>query len=75
MTLHRDDSEHHSVAPVVGSGDPRAFTDSGIEVRPVYDRSDLPVGLLHELGVPGGFLSQAGSDHSLRVKPVRLTRI
>ena len=28
--------EDQSVAPVVGKDDPRRFTDSGIEVEPVY---------------------------------------
>jgi methylmalonyl-CoA mutase N-terminal domain/subunit len=42
-----------TVAPVVGPDDPRRFTDSGIEVRPVYTEDDLPQELA--LGEPGAF--------------------
>ena len=42
-----------SVAPIVGPDDPRRFTDSGIEVRPLYTEADLPEQL--ELGEPGEF--------------------
>src|SRR5579875_2990866 len=49
------DREHESVAPVVGPDDPRRFTDSGIEVAPVYGREDLPADLADRLGVPGEF--------------------
>jgi methylmalonyl-CoA mutase N-terminal domain/subunit len=53
-TDDRPDSEHDlSVAPIVGPDDPRRFTDSGIEVKPLYDESDLPDPL--ELGEPGDF--------------------
>jgi methylmalonyl-CoA mutase, N-terminal domain len=41
-----------SVAPVVGPDDPRRFTDSGIEVAPLYRAEDL--GPL-ELGDPGAY--------------------
>jgi methylmalonyl-CoA mutase N-terminal domain/subunit len=44
-----------SVAPVVGAGDPRRFTDSGIEVKTVYARTDLPDDLDARLGEPGAF--------------------
>jgi methylmalonyl-CoA mutase, N-terminal domain len=47
--------EHRSVAPVVGPDDPRRFTDSGIEVKPVYDTGDLPADLTDQLGEPGEF--------------------
>src|ERR687892_400888 len=40
-----------SVAPVVGPDDPRRFTDSGIEVAPLYGEDDLPADL--DLGQPG----------------------
>jgi methylmalonyl-CoA mutase N-terminal domain/subunit len=43
------------VAPVIGPGDPRRFTDSGVEVRPVYDVGDLPADLTDQLGEPGEF--------------------
>ena len=42
-----------SVAPVVGPDDPRHFTDSGIEIKPLYDESDLPEDL--DLGEPSEF--------------------
>src|SRR3712207_3752459 len=45
--------ERRTVAPVVGADDRRRFTDSGIEVAPVYTAEDLrgeP-----ELGAPGEF--------------------
>jgi methylmalonyl-CoA mutase, N-terminal domain len=50
---HSDDSEHLTVAPVVGPDDPRRFTDSGIEIAELYDESDLPDEL--DLGEPGAF--------------------
>jgi methylmalonyl-CoA mutase N-terminal domain/subunit len=48
-----DDRQDLSVAPIVGPDDPRRFTDSGIEVKPLYDETDLPAEL--ELGEPGAF--------------------
>jgi methylmalonyl-CoA mutase N-terminal domain/subunit len=42
-----------SVAPVVGPDDPRRFTDSGIEIKPLYTEADLPEDL--DLGEPGEF--------------------
>ncbi|MEI6446338.1 MAG: methylmalonyl-CoA mutase family protein [Actinomycetes bacterium] len=45
--------DHRSIAPIVGPDDERHFTDSGIEIKPLYDESDLPAGL--ELGDPGQF--------------------
>jgi methylmalonyl-CoA mutase N-terminal domain/subunit len=44
-----------SVAPVVGPDDPRRFTDSGIEIEPLYEASDLPEDLEERLGEPGAF--------------------
>jgi methylmalonyl-CoA mutase, N-terminal domain len=52
-TDDRPDQHDLSVAPIVGPDDPRRFTDSGIEVKPLYDESDLPEQL--ELGEPGDF--------------------
>jgi methylmalonyl-CoA mutase, N-terminal domain len=43
--------ERLTVAPVVGPDDPRRFTDSGIEVKPLYTEDDLPADL--RLGEPG----------------------
>jgi methylmalonyl-CoA mutase N-terminal domain/subunit len=46
-------SEHLTIAPIVGPDDPRRFTDSGIEVKPLYSDEDLPQEL--DLGRPGDF--------------------
>jgi methylmalonyl-CoA mutase, N-terminal domain len=45
--------ERRTVAPIVGPDDPRRFTDSGIEVKPLYTEDDLPEDL--RLGEPGEF--------------------
>jgi methylmalonyl-CoA mutase, N-terminal domain len=45
--------ERLTVAPIVGPDDPRRFTDSGIEVKPLYTEEDLPQEL--RLGEPGAF--------------------
>src|SRR3954449_9189235 len=45
--------ERLTVAPIVGPGDPRRFTDSGIEVKPAYTEADLPADLPERLGAPG----------------------
>src|SRR6188508_1918060 len=42
-----------TIAPVVGPDDPRRFTDSGIEVKPLYTEEDLPEEL--SLGEPGEY--------------------
>ena len=42
-----------SVAPVVGPDDLRRFTDSGIEVQPLYSADDVEDGLEERLGEPG----------------------
>lgn len=42
-----------TVAPIVGPEDPRRFTDSGIEIKPLYDQSDVPEQL--DLGEPGSY--------------------
>ncbi|MDQ3647067.1 MAG: methylmalonyl-CoA mutase family protein, partial [Actinomycetota bacterium] len=44
-----------TIAPIVGPDDGRRFTDSGIEVKPVYDEGDLPGGLAEALGEPGEY--------------------
>src|SRR5215216_3016027 len=44
-----------SIAPVVGPDDPRRFTDSGIEIKHVYDESDVEPGLEERLGEPGEY--------------------
>ncbi|MCW3063548.1 MAG: methylmalonyl-CoA mutase, large subunit [Solirubrobacterales bacterium] len=48
-----EEEELVSIAPIVGPDDPRRFTDSGIEIKPLYDEDDLPDPL--ELGEPGEF--------------------
>jgi methylmalonyl-CoA mutase, N-terminal domain len=45
------DTTDQSVAPVVGPDDPRRFTDSGIEVKPLYGADNLPEDL--DLVQPG----------------------
>src|ERR671931_403144 len=45
--------ERLTVAPIAGPDDPRRFTDSGIEVKPLYTEDDLPEDL--RLGEPGAF--------------------
>ena len=44
---------HLTIAPVVGPDDERIFTDSGIEIDPLYDESDVAPGLEERLGEPG----------------------
>src|SRR3954462_623636 len=44
-----------SVAPIVGPDDPRRFTDSGIEIEPLYTAADVPQDLEARLGDPGEF--------------------
>jgi methylmalonyl-CoA mutase N-terminal domain/subunit len=45
--------ERLTVAPIVGPDDPRRFTDSGIEVKPVYTEADVAPDLPERLGAPG----------------------
>ena len=47
--------EHRTIAPIVGPDDPRRFTDSGIEVKPLYSDEDLPPDLPQKLGEPGEY--------------------
>ena len=44
-----------SVAPIVGPDDPRRFTDSGIEIQPIYTADDVPDDLDERLGDPAEF--------------------
>jgi methylmalonyl-CoA mutase N-terminal domain/subunit len=50
-----EETEHRTIAPIVGPEDPRRFTDSGIEVKQLYTESDLPENLAEELGEPGAY--------------------
>jgi methylmalonyl-CoA mutase N-terminal domain/subunit len=54
MAIERD-APDLSIAPVVGPDDPRRFTDSGIEVAPLYTEADLPPDLEARLGEPGAY--------------------
>src|SRR6266498_1263349 len=45
--------ERLTVAPIVGPDDPRRYTDSGIEVKPLYSEADVPSEL--RLGEPGAY--------------------
>jgi methylmalonyl-CoA mutase N-terminal domain/subunit len=47
--------ENRTIAPIVGPDDPRHFTDSGIEINPLYDERDLPENLGEKLGEPGEY--------------------
>jgi methylmalonyl-CoA mutase N-terminal domain/subunit len=48
-----EDTETRFIAPVVGPEDERVFTDSGIEIKPVYTEEDVAAGLEERLGEPG----------------------
>jgi methylmalonyl-CoA mutase, N-terminal domain len=43
------------IAPLVGPDDGRVFTDSGIEVRRLYESGDVGPGLEERLGEPGSY--------------------
>jgi methylmalonyl-CoA mutase N-terminal domain/subunit len=55
MATQHDRGSDLSVAPVVGAGDDRRFTDSGIVVQPTYGPEDAPEDLEARLGEPGAF--------------------
>ncbi len=44
-----------SIAPIVGPDDERVFTDSGIEIKPLYTAADVPENLDERLGKPGEY--------------------
>ncbi len=44
-----------TIAPIVGPEDERRFTDSGIEVKSLYDEHDVPDDLPEKLGEPGEY--------------------
>jgi methylmalonyl-CoA mutase, N-terminal domain len=48
-----EDAKDLTVAPIVGPDDERRFTDSGIELQPLYTDADVPSDL--DLGSPGEF--------------------
>ncbi len=47
------DRAHEGIAPIVGAGTDHRYTDSGIDVKTVYDDSDVEKGLKKRLGEPG----------------------
>ena len=49
------EEQRSSIAPVVGPDDQRVFTDSGIEIAPVYEQSGVAPGLEERLGEPGSY--------------------
>src|ERR671915_1630 len=55
MAIEDKDTTDLSVAPIVGPDDRRRFTDSGIEVKPLYTEADVAEGLEARLGEPGEF--------------------
>jgi methylmalonyl-CoA mutase, N-terminal domain len=55
MAIDEKDGADLSVAPIVGPDDPRRFTDSGIEIKPLYTEEDLPADLAERLGRPGEY--------------------
>ncbi len=44
-----------TIAPIVGPDDPRRFTDSGIEIQPLYGEADVAENLQDRLGEPGEY--------------------
>ncbi|MGZ5312923.1 MAG: acyl-CoA mutase large subunit family protein [Solirubrobacterales bacterium] len=50
-----DDGRHGFIAPIVAPDDERVFTDSGIEIEPLYEEDDIAPGLQERLGEPGSF--------------------
>jgi methylmalonyl-CoA mutase, N-terminal domain len=48
-------NEYRTIAPIVGPEDRRRFTDSGIEIEPLYTEEDLPEGLPESLAEPGEY--------------------
>jgi methylmalonyl-CoA mutase N-terminal domain/subunit len=55
MAIQDRDTADLSVAPIVGPEDPRRFTDSGIEVQPLYTEDDLPEDVGERTGDPGAY--------------------
>src|SRR4051812_37249509 len=55
MAIEEHEGADLSVAPIVGPDDPRRFTDSGIEVKPLYTETEVADGLAGRLGEPGEF--------------------
>jgi methylmalonyl-CoA mutase, N-terminal domain len=50
-----EDDLHRYIAPVVGPDDERKITDSGIEIKRLYEEDDVAPGLQERLGEPGEY--------------------
>ena len=50
-----DAGEHRYIAPITGPEDERVFTDSGIEIDKLYEKSDVADDLEERLGEPGEY--------------------
>ena len=57
--------EHRTIAPIVGPDDPRHFTDSGIEIEPLYDERDVAPELDKRVGRPGEYPYTRGVHHEM----------
>jgi methylmalonyl-CoA mutase N-terminal domain/subunit len=55
MATRADEETSRSIAPLVGPDDERVFTDSGIEIDPLYEPGDVAPGLEERLGDPGSY--------------------
>jgi len=62
--------ERLTVAPIVGQDDPRRFTDSGIEIEPLYTPDDLPENLEERTGEPGAYPYTRGVHREMYRKQV-----
>ena len=65
MAIDEKDGADLSVAPIVGPDDPRRFTDSGIEIKPLYTEDDLPADLPERLGEPGEYPFTRGAHREM----------
>jgi methylmalonyl-CoA mutase, N-terminal domain len=50
-----DEDLHRYIAPIVGPEDERVFTDSGIEIKRLYEEDDIAPRLQERLGDPGDY--------------------
>ena len=64
------EEEHFTLAPIVGPDDPRHFTDSGIEMEPLYGPDDVAPGLEERLGEPGDFPYTRGPHREMYRKQI-----
>jgi len=64
------EEERLTVAPITGPDDPRHFTDSGIEIEPLYGAGDVADGLEDRLGAPGDFPYTRGPHREMYRKQV-----